>query len=319
MLAALAVCLLNCTDSLTHLVGPRSPSSQDSSVIPAPVTVHGCALVEISIANGVASATSLPMPSCGPVVPMIAGGLSFDASRHTVSVPIAIKNVGLVNIHAPVAVSAVTDSILVTASYGSAGGKPSFLAASDAGDIVSAERGSWSFDRFLTDSAHAKTVFRSKDTSPSRPIQVVVPANVTAFRVPLRASGLYVFSIAMRPSRGSSDAELADSRKRENRISQYQYFASPVVRNKLWLEFKDGATIEDRQAALDAIDGSVVGGMWLGRGHYYYVRIPVPQDSGAGPLARAIEKLKTMPNVGYVMPHYLTDYAKPAYLRSAGV
>lgn len=316
MLAALAICLLNCTDSLTRLVGPHSPSSQDSSVIPAPEVKHGCALVEIRIANGTATTASVPTSSCGPVIPAVAAAPTFDATKRVLSLPIAIRNGGPINVHAPVAVSAVADSITVTAPSGQAGAKPSFVGtALPSGDMVTAARGSWSFDRFLTDTGHSKTVIHSTETSPSRWIQVVVPANVTTFRLPLRASGTYVFSIAMRPTRVSSEGELADSHKLENRITLDKEKEHPAVRNKLWLEFKNDATIEDRQAALDAVDGTVVGGMWIGVGRYYYVRIPSPPDSGAGPLLRAIEKLKAMPGVAWVMPHELKDRIRPAYLR----
>ena len=53
--------------------------------------------------------------------------------------------------------------------------------------------------------------------------------------------------------------------------------------------FKEGATQPERQQAIDAVGGEVIGGEHVDRGGYYYVRIP--SDGTADVLFRTIAKL----------------------------
>jgi hypothetical protein len=70
------------------------------------------------------------------------------------------------------------------------------------------------------------------------------------------------------------------------------------IRNALLVAFKPSATQAERQSAIDAIGGTVVGGLALGAPeHYYIVRIPyalAPGDSTSGPVLRAKATLKSM-------------------------
>jgi hypothetical protein len=66
--------------------------------------------------------------------------------------------------------------------------------------------------------------------------------------------------------------------------------------------FRSDATPEQRQAAIDAVSGVVVGGMLRGQDRYYYVRIAANPDSGAAPLVRALRTLAPLPGVQDVMP-----------------
>jgi hypothetical protein len=60
-----------------------------------------------------------------------------------------------------------------------------------------------------------------------------------------------------------------------------------IPRNIVILIFHDEATLPQRQLAVDAVNGEVVGGGW---GTHYVVRIK--DDGTLGPLDRAIDTLK---------------------------
>lgn len=76
-----------------------------------------------------------------------------------------------------------------------------------------------------------------------------------------------------------------------------------VVRDRLWVRFHATATAEQRQAALDAVGGTVLGGMRLGGGAdgVYYVAIAAGREEGAAPVLRAIAALKASPDVRYAI------------------
>jgi len=74
----------------------------------------------------------------------------------------------------------------------------------------------------------------------------------------------------------------------------------PFPRNLIVLAFKEDATQTERQQAVDAVGGEVIGGEHIDRGGYYYVRIR--SDGTADALFRAITKLKTFPTVDLASP-----------------
>lgn len=74
----------------------------------------------------------------------------------------------------------------------------------------------------------------------------------------------------------------------------------PYPRDLIWLFFQDNASQAARQSAIDSIGGEVVGGHRFNNGGAYYVRIQ--QDGTAGPLHRAIDKLKTLLQVKSATP-----------------
>jgi len=74
-----------------------------------------------------------------------------------------------------------------------------------------------------------------------------------------------------------------------------------VVKNALYVRFRDSASEAEQAAALRAVGAVVIGGM-RGRGfELYHLRLDVPPDSGAGPLLRAREALRAMPQVQMVL------------------
>ena len=77
-------------------------------------------------------------------------------------------------------------------------------------------------------------------------------------------------------------------------------WATPFPRNIVLVGFRDHATHQQKQEAIDAINGVVVGGIPISKGGAYYVRIP--DDGTSRPLFRAIKKLRSFPQVELATP-----------------
>ena len=76
--------------------------------------------------------------------------------------------------------------------------------------------------------------------------------------------------------------------------------SAPFPRNMIMLRFVPGATLQQRQAAIDLIQGTVVGGARVfGNVEYYFVQIQ--HDGTTGPLRAAIAALSTLPAVATAM------------------
>lgn len=87
----------------------------------------------------------------------------------------------------------------------------------------------------------------------------------------------------------------------ENMTDGAPYMTGRFPRDIICVWFEDEATREERQAAVDAIDGEVVGGVrGLGQGGFYYVRIA--GDGSAAALFTAIAELESMPQVSTATP-----------------
>jgi len=77
-------------------------------------------------------------------------------------------------------------------------------------------------------------------------------------------------------------------------------WGAPFPRNIVLVGFTDQASREQKQQAIDAISGVVVGGAPIYRGGAYYVRIP--DDGTSRSLFRAIKKLRSFPQVELASP-----------------
>jgi hypothetical protein len=138
-----------------------------------------------------------------------------------------------------------------------------------------------------------------------------VPHGVTALRVTLYGSGATVFTVPAQAPDHVPLEEIEDSRLPGNIVTNDPRIPGRVVRNKLWLLFRDGATPEQRQAAIDVVQGVVIGGRRIGPSPYYYLRIPANPDSAGAPLAAAIRTLAVRPQVQPVMPDLVTGPTVP--------
>lgn len=86
----------------------------------------------------------------------------------------------------------------------------------------------------------------------------------------------------------------------ENMEASAPEWGVPFPRNIVVVMFQEETSRTYKQRAIDAIRGTVVGGVALCRGGYYYVRIP--DDGTSRPLFRAIKKLKTFRQVQSATP-----------------
>jgi hypothetical protein len=77
-------------------------------------------------------------------------------------------------------------------------------------------------------------------------------------------------------------------------------WGAPFPRNIVLVGFKWQASRQQKQEAIDAINGVVVGGTPISPGGVYYVRIP--DDGTSRPLFRAIKKLRSLPQVKLASP-----------------
>lgn len=77
-------------------------------------------------------------------------------------------------------------------------------------------------------------------------------------------------------------------------------WGAPFPRNIVLVMFREEASRHQKQQAIDAINGVVVGGTPLSKGGVYYVRIP--DDGTSRPLFRAIKKLRSFRQVELASP-----------------
>ena len=86
----------------------------------------------------------------------------------------------------------------------------------------------------------------------------------------------------------------------KNMIQSAPQWGVPFPRDLIVVAFKEEATQAERQQAIDAINGRVIGGDHVDRGGYYYVRIRA--DGTADALFRAIALLQRYPQVEIASP-----------------
>lgn len=104
-------------------------------------------------------------------------------------------------------------------------------------------------------------------------------------------------------------AVLDEMGRNENLAHESSRISGRYPRNFVVIWFTNTAPTEARQHAIDNICGRVVGGVRIGTGGSYYVRLP---DDGTGtPLFRAIEYLSKLPHVRFASPALL-DLLGPA-------
>ena len=331
----------------------RTLSSEDSLAIPPPTTKAGCAAFDLRIVGGSVAVARAPTPTCGPISPVIAGTPLFDSGRRIIHLPVALYNGGEARMHLPASLVAKPESIVLLIDSspspaaapstsvthplpaGGAESVPHFVGTEPQLELASAEPalGQWAFDTVqhpltspLVAAADGSMVLPPNATSLARSVDLAVPRSVSALRISLMGFGTYVLAVPLRPSDRVPPDELAISRSPDNVITDDPHFPGHVVRNKLWVLFRSSATLEQREAAIESINGFVVGGSLRGTGNnypppsgahtirYYYVSFPAYPDSGAAPLERAIGKLASLPQVQDVRPDILGQnwgYAVP--------
>jgi hypothetical protein len=109
------------------------------------------------------------------------------------------------------------------------------------------------------------------------------------------------------------DSEPSDLRDSTKWVSGEPRYAGFILRDILVLMFRPGTTQADRQAAIDLVNGTVVGGYPVPNTESAYL-IRVPSDSTLEPLFQAISKLRELPQVSIAMPDEILIDA-PTYRR----
>jgi hypothetical protein len=318
----------------SHKERPPELSSADSLAVPPPIIKTGCSTFELAI-DGEAHVVVTPVrvAECGPITPIIVGIPGLDAGRRIVHIPVALHNEGPIQLHGPAWIAAPIGSIVTTAetsgetsSADASSGRPIATPAASphyaGGDSHRDSAGAepvlarWSYDSVhlasagsLVRAADGSVVLGPDATSAAMRIDLEVPPGVTGARITLRGFGTYVLTVPARPADTVPVRELLDSRSPGNVITGDPHFPGRAVRDRLWLLFRSGATAEEREAAVEAINGIVLGGVERGTGNgyppphgphrvrYYYVAFPAYPDSGAAPLERAIHALALLPQV----------------------
>jgi Subtilase family len=310
VVSALGVMVNSC--SYNDTLAPHAAQSVDSTLVPASSMKIGCTVLVLSITDGkgsvrVDSATRL---SCGPVVPSLAAPPQYDATTRRLSLTMAIRNSGRLNLYPSTSLEIVRDSVAIN-------GAPARTMTIQAvhpvsGDIAAATsaRVSFAFDSALrsTSQTHMPVELKAGSISGVRVLALTLPLGATSIRLPMRASAQIRFTAALTAPGSTPEAELADSHLPANVIENDSVFAGRLVRNKLYVRFATTATIEDRQAALDAVDGVVVGGYHIGRFGYYYVRLPWAVGNDGRGLDSAMRVLWAQPGVARVIPHIFTEW-----------
>jgi len=132
---------------------------------------------------------------------------------------------------------------------------------------------------------------RPRAYSDSSDLRILVPDGMRSFDVTVRAAGQTIVSVPMKIPDGFPRSINAEVGLKENWARNVRVKMS---RDLIFVAFKRETAREDRQAALDAVDGDVVAGS-LGR---YCVRLRIPKDSvGSGPVLRAVNVLRGMTGV----------------------
>lgn len=105
---------------------------------------------------------------------------------------------------------------------------------------------------------------------------------------------------ALPPQADMSPSVAAEIYATSNIVQGDSVELGPYPRDLIRLWFKNTASQADRQAAVDSVNGEVVGGYRFNDGGVYYVRIQ--HDGTAGPLHAAIDKLSALPQVRHAAP-----------------
>jgi hypothetical protein len=317
---AAALCL-SCTDA-NPVTTPVDRASLDAAVA-STAPLDGCARIRVSIgARADVTVDSMAGAACGPIQPVLVGAPVFDRARGTVKLPVALLNTGQRKVRAPARLYGWEDSLVVEQPAGLArnshsAGYLAFAGADSAIGTGAADYAGamiWRFDQALAPAEAAQSL-AAGDTSQVRWVEIRVHSGVERFCLVLHATA--------RRASNPVPVEPPDSTPSwvyspENMTSTSPYMTGEFPKNVLWVGFSPSATQAEKQRAIDAVDGEVVGGMR--RSGFYIVRIT--DDGTTRQLFDAVRTLNSIPQVrfagpgGYVSPMYLRPQDASGWLRT---
>lgn len=284
-------------------------------VAPEVSTVQGATTIAVHIQPS--TTASVVSTTGNAVIPELDGNPDYDAATHTVTLHLVIRNAAKLRLYSP-SVS-ITDTALRILSGIKTSGSAN-LSVKGPIQIADLNRGTLRMTVNVPDSSpvflSADSAIRQAYVRPGiqervQDVVVTLPQGVTAFQVTVTAEGKHIITIQpIAPPRLADSIKIAAERP-EN-LAQEKMKIGRISRNLVFVRFLKSATREQRQIALDAVDGMVVGG---GAG-MYVVHLPVPPDSlGLGYVLRAIRTLRKVPGVetaiifGFDPP--VVNYRKP--------
>jgi hypothetical protein len=191
----------------------------------------------------------------------------------------------------------------------------SYVSPSDTGSVsVNNADGNASFTRSQQPYYLYPEILATDQTSAGKHWELRMPLTVNSFSFVVK-----VFT--SRPSdpkvpAASPDSLPAGLYSDANVASNLNGLAGMYVRDLVTVVFQPGATLEERQAALDQVGGTTVGGerMPYGDGEYY-VRVPV--DSTAETIVASVDRLNTLPQIAGASPRFIAEPGAEDYLRPA--
>jgi hypothetical protein len=161
----------------------------------------------------------------------------------------------------------------------------------------------WKYDTLLAAHGLSQELYPASK-SRRRSIQLqVVSGNPTVFTVLVRVQAQNANPVPALPVFGIPPGIYADT----NIVLDPPQMSGRVVKNIVEVIFKASATQAQRQAAIDSIRGTVVGGLpFINNGDGLYL-VRIPSTSNADPVFAAIATLKAMSQVQFAGTHSLTD------------
>lgn len=307
----LALCVsLSCADGTS----PAEPTFEAATRSPQISAVQrGCARFAIQLqGRDVALVRAEPAGDCGPVQPVI-DSARFDRTRGLLRLAVSLRNAGTQRVRAPAWLFAWDDSLIVLDPPGLARNRhePAYLGfrnadstVTDGGDLAGAQL--WRYDTLLA--AGGGDVLPGGARSAPRWIELRGHQGVLALRLTLLAQARQGSTPVPPTAPDTVPQGLYDS---ANVVPYAPGSKGGFLRGILLVVFEPEATPAERQEAIDAVDGEVVGGIRMDPLEGYYV-VRVQGDTFHELLA-VIARLEALPQVEFARPDYV-GLIGPAYL-----
>ena len=258
-----------------------------------PLPVRGCSTLRVELSPSHAVTTvAVPAFACGPLIPMLAGGATFDSATKSIHLPIALVNTWTRDLTAPIELSGWNDSIAIerpAALSKAPAGRYLRLAPPDEGgwrdDATILNTPRWSFER-LMDTVVQRAVLRPGARTPVRDVVIHIQSgSPTSFTIRLRAQARRTT-----PPPGYSSAKTPEwVRADSNKVGD-------LYKHVVLVDFRSGASQGAMQAAIDSVEGTVIG---VERDGLYVVR--VPGGATLEELESVQARLRSLPVVAMVM------------------
>ncbi len=299
--------------------------------------VRGCATVRVNLSETGAIGDVVPGTGCGPIAPVMISLAEFDHEKRIVRIGLVLTNEWKREVVAPLRALLWNDSIEVTLPFPPSpppipprppltpGGRPpppppppvprsrwaprepdprvqlfNPDTAIGEGALTLASAKIWRFDTLLPDSGGRPTLM-PRTMSGERVVEFQLssaPVEEFTFRVRAMAENAHPVP-AISPSSGDPPNAFAPRHWIAGRAG---FGAMPVLDDLIDVTFDPNAPQADLQAAVDSIDGVVVGGFRRlpMRNGTYVIRIEA--DTSGAALAAALQKLRAFRTVELAMP-----------------